>query len=108
MGVRLLWSYVRATVGRTIRLRAETPSQPLVVDCLSGVRRYFDYNYVWDFTRLRQRVRRDVDALRGAGFELIVFADPGYDPQKATRWTERRIRDLKVRSHLRVVGKRDV
>ena len=99
MGVRMLWPYLRSTLARTIRLRAEVPSQPLVVDLLSGTGRYLARDYTWDFAEMKRRVRVDVDALRRAGFKLIVFADAAYPPRPSLPWLQRRIKDLQVTHH---------
>ena len=96
MGVRMLWSYLRNTLARTIRLTAEVPLQPLVVDLLSGSGRYLARDYVWDFAEMKRRVKVDVDALHRAGFELIVFADAVHPPQPSLPWLQRRVKDLQV------------
>ena len=91
-----MWSYLRSTVARTIPLHPTVPKETLVIDLLGGCRRYFDPHYLWDFTTMRQRVRRDVEVLRKAGFEILVFSDAGERPEPTNTWIRRRRRDLQV------------
>lgn len=97
MGVRHLWPYVRATLSRTIRLTADQlENRTLIVDGLSGSRRYLDADYLWNFQTLRDRIRRDVEAFRKAGFRLIVVIDGGLGQHRFQSWFQRRKQDLQV------------
>lgn len=73
------------------------PPQSLVIDLLGGgSQRYLDHNYVWDFEKMRIRVRRDVQALRNGGFEIKVFTDSAQGPRLNSNWAQRREIDLQV------------
>eukprot|EP00210_Caulerpa_lentillifera_P002756 g2635.t1 len=104
MGVRHLWRYVRSTLCRTIRLTDEAiENRTLIVDGMSGARRYLDNDYLWNFQKLRDRIFRDVEAFHKAGFRLIVIIDGGLGTYRFDSWFQRRQLDLQVNTWIQSI-----